>query len=67
MNRLINKFCSKLSFDFFYLINEKLIDSHRVLSLRRTALKPLLRADQPPTDRRIFKLGFRRFNPYIRR
>lgn len=40
---------------------------YRVLSLRKTALKPLLRADQPPTDNIIFKLGFRRFKPYIRR
>ena len=42
-----------------------LMNTYRLLSLRRTALKPLLRADQPPTDRIIFKLGFRRFNPYI--
>ena len=41
--------------------------SHRELSLRRMALNPLLRADQPPTERIIFKLGFRRFNPYILR
>ena len=43
------------------------IDAYRVLSLLRTALKPLLRADHPPTERMIFKLGLRLFKPYMRR